>query len=58
MEVDLALDLKSCVAQMEREIIHKMLKRYDNNYDEVALKLGISRTTLWRKSGDSHDVVA
>lgn len=35
--------------EIERQVISQMLERYDNNRTLVAEKLGISRTTLWKK---------
>jgi DNA-binding NtrC family response regulator len=35
--------------QMERAHIAHALERFDRNYSEVARRLGISRSTLWRK---------
>jgi len=35
--------------QVERAHIVRALERYDHNYSEVARRLGISRSTLWRK---------
>ncbi|MBD3242174.1 MAG: sigma-54-dependent Fis family transcriptional regulator, partial [Chitinivibrionales bacterium] len=34
---------------MERRHIELALQRFDRNYTEVAKRLGISRSTLWRK---------
>ncbi|MCC8193827.1 MAG: sigma 54-interacting transcriptional regulator, partial [Deltaproteobacteria bacterium] len=41
--------LKSAVEAVEWEIIDYLLKAHDKNYGEVAKRLGIGRTTLWRK---------
>ncbi|MBD8005394.1 hypothetical protein H9631_09890 [Bacillus sp. Sa1BUA2] len=35
--------------EMETEIYDQLLKKFDNNKTIVANKLGISRTTLWKK---------
>lgn len=35
--------------EMEKAIIKKALAKYNANYSEIAKKLGISRSTLWRK---------
>ncbi|MQL53119.1 PAS domain S-box protein [Desulfofundulus thermobenzoicus] len=35
--------------KMERELIQKMLARYDHNRSALAKALGISRSTLWKK---------
>lgn len=37
---------------IERQVLEQMLKRYHNNRSMVAEKLGISRTTLWKKLKD------
>jgi len=35
--------------EVEQEYITQLLKEFQGNYAEVASKLGIGRTTLWRK---------
>lgn len=40
---------KGTMDDIERQIIEQMLDRYNNNKKLVAEKLGISRTTLWKK---------
>jgi len=35
--------------QLERDHIKRALSLLDNNYTEIAKKLGVSRSTLWRK---------
>ncbi len=35
--------------EVERQYIHQLLQQSEGNYSEVAEKLGIGRTTLWRK---------
>jgi transcriptional regulator with PAS, ATPase and Fis domain len=42
----------SSMEEMEIEILEQMLKMYNNNRSLVADKLGISRTTLWKKLKD------
>ena len=42
-------ELKVSIAKVEKTIIENMLDKYDGNQDEVAEKLGIGKTTLWRK---------
>lgn len=37
---------------IEKQVLEHMLKRYHNNRSMVAEKLGISRTTLWKKLKD------
>jgi len=40
---------------LEREKIEQILKEEKYNYTQAAIKLGISRTTLWRKIRDWND---
>jgi len=47
--VTLEDELKVSIAKVEKTIIENMLDKYDGNQDEVAEKLGIGKTTLWRK---------
>lgn len=49
LRVDLGRGLKPAIEQVEKMIIETMLIRCDQNQDVVAQKLGIGRTTLWRK---------
>jgi two-component system, NtrC family, response regulator HydG len=37
------------IAEMEKQLIQSALERLDGNQTETARKLGISRSTLWRK---------
>jgi sigma-54 dependent transcriptional regulator, acetoin dehydrogenase operon transcriptional activator AcoR len=37
------------LSDMERKYIGQVLSVHDSNYSETARKLGISRSTLWRK---------
>ena len=46
----LSIPEKGSLKQMEREIIHSLLRRYPP--EEVCSRLGISRVTLWRKMKD------
>jgi PAS domain S-box-containing protein len=39
----------SSMEEIEKQIYEKMLQRYNNNRTIVAEKLGVSRTTLWKK---------
>ncbi|MEN6567073.1 MAG: sigma 54-interacting transcriptional regulator [Veillonellales bacterium] len=41
--------LKTAVHTFENKYITLLLTRYEHDYEKVAQKLGISRTTLWRK---------
>jgi len=49
VSVNLARGLKPAIEQAEKIIIDTMLARCDQKQDVVAKKLGIGRTTLWRK---------
>lgn len=40
---------KGTMEEVEKHVITQMLEQYDNNRTLVAEKLGISRTTLWKK---------
>jgi transcriptional regulator with PAS, ATPase and Fis domain len=42
------------IDEIEKQVIYHMLERYDNNRTLVAEKLGISRTTLWKKLNDDN----
>jgi transcriptional regulator with PAS, ATPase and Fis domain len=37
------------ITAMEKQLIQSTLERLDGNHSEVARRLGISRSTLWRK---------
>lgn len=50
IDVYLAENLKDTLTAVERDIVNALLEEYDNNQDLVAERLGIGRTTLWRKS--------
>lgn len=50
IKVNIDKGLKAALSQIEKEIIEMMLVKYNNDHDIVAEKLGIGRTTLWRKS--------
>jgi transcriptional regulator with PAS, ATPase and Fis domain len=50
VRVDLGKGLKCALDQTEKSLIEIMMARHDQNQDIVAKKLGIGRTTLWRKS--------
>ncbi len=41
--------LKSIVDTVEKQVIGHLLRLHDNKYADVAKRLGIGRTTLWRK---------
>ena len=49
IRVDLDRGLKSAIEQVEKIIIDTTLARCDQKQDLAAQKLGIGRTTLWRK---------
>lgn len=38
-----------CLHQVERETIERVLREENYNYTRAALRLGVNRTTLWRK---------
>lgn len=52
VRVDVGKGLKQAMEKVEKTIIEKMLEKYDQNQEIVAKKLGIGRTTLWRKNRD------
>jgi transcriptional regulator with PAS, ATPase and Fis domain len=39
--------------EIEKQVINKMMELNDNNKTVVAEKLGISRTTLWKKLSET-----
>lgn len=41
--------------ELEKQIIYQMLERYNHNKTLVAEKLGISRTTLWKKMNEESE---
>lgn len=49
IKVDLDQGLKPAIEQVEKIIIDTMLARCDQRQELAAKKLGIGRTTLWRK---------
>jgi PAS domain S-box-containing protein len=49
VRVDINKGLKAAVDHVEKSIIDMLLDRYGQDHDLVAKKLGIGRTTLWRK---------
>jgi DNA-binding NtrC family response regulator len=55
LRVDIEDGLKEAVAQAERAIIKSMLEECRGDYDEVARRLKIGRTTLWRKNGRNEN---
>ena len=46
--VGLTLNLEGTLAQINREIIKRVLEEENGNQSRTARRLGISRTTLWR----------
>jgi propionate catabolism operon transcriptional regulator len=50
IKVDLEQGLKSAMEQVEKVIIDTTLARCDQKQELAAKKLGIGRTTLWRKA--------
>ncbi len=49
IDLERHLDLKSIVETVEWQVIDHLLKQYGEKYAAVAKRLGIGRTTLWRK---------
>ncbi|MDR2771798.1 MAG: sigma 54-interacting transcriptional regulator [Clostridiales Family XIII bacterium] len=50
-----ALNLKDAVAEFERKFVEQVIDECHGNQDAAAKRLGIGRTTLWRKSGNAGD---
>lgn len=48
--VDTANDLKSTIANVEKNIVSYVLARSGHDMDEAARRLGIGRTSVWRKA--------
>jgi len=48
LEVDV-IELKGTLEEIEKNIIQKILEKEDMNQSQAARRLGISRSTLWRK---------
>lgn len=48
-EINLDDDMKTAVSKVEKAIVEHLMKDYNNNQELVAHKLGIGKTTLWRK---------
>jgi transcriptional regulator with PAS, ATPase and Fis domain len=42
------------IEEMENQIFNELILSYDGNKSELADKLGISRTTLWKKMKQAH----
>jgi transcriptional regulator with PAS, ATPase and Fis domain len=49
IRVNVDKGLKAAISQVEKDIVEFMLTKYDQDQDVVLQKLGIGRTTLWRK---------
>ncbi|MBB6448712.1 transcriptional regulator with PAS, ATPase and Fis domain [Geomicrobium halophilum] len=49
VEQKLAIDLNQSLANIEQQVIRKVLQEEDNNQTKAARRLGINRSTLWRK---------
>ncbi|WP_337998287.1 sigma 54-interacting transcriptional regulator [Oleispirillum naphthae] len=47
--LDMEQDLKGIVRSVEKEVLHHMLAKYNNDSAMVAEKLKIGRTSMWRK---------
>ena len=50
------LTLKQIVAKAEKEIIRQVVEHCGGDRTRAARKLGVGRTTLWRKSAEDYDV--
>ena len=50
LTVELTQGLKDIVHQVERQVLDQMLLEHDNDYAAVASRLGIGRTSMWRKA--------
>lgn len=48
------LPLQGTLEEIERKIIKQVLKKENNNQTKTAARLGINRSTLWRKLQDKH----
>lgn len=53
VRVDVDRGLKTAIEQAEQKIIETMLMRCDQKHELAAQKLGIARSTLWRKVKNS-----
>ena len=49
LKVPTSLNIKDMIKSVEKQIIASTIIRCDNNHGKAAEKLGIGRTTLWRK---------
>jgi len=49
MRIELEEGLKQAIDAVEKKVLDYMLEKYGQDQDKVARKLGIGRTTLWRK---------
>ncbi|SDE99947.1 sigma 54-interacting transcriptional regulator [Sporolituus thermophilus] len=54
VRVNLSGSLKEAVSQVEKKIIETLLEKSGKDYEQVAKRLGIGRTTLWRKQGGTE----
>jgi len=48
------LDLTGTLDEIERRIITRVLREENMNQSAAAKRLGIGRSTLWRKLGDGN----
>lgn len=48
------ISLSGTLADIELEIIHRVLREEKYNYSKTAARLGIGRSTLWRKLGNNE----
>ncbi|TLS38425.1 sigma-54-dependent Fis family transcriptional regulator [Pseudalkalibacillus caeni] len=51
-----SFDLSKTLEEIEADIIHKIMEEENHNQTKVAARLGINRTTLWRKLKFSENV--
>jgi len=54
LQVYVGNGLKEAVTQVEKNIIEEMMVAHHNDLDVILKKLGIGRTTLWRKVKEGH----
>lgn len=49
------ISLQGTLAEIELQIIRRVLKEEKENYSKTAARLGIGRSTLWRKLADDNE---
>lgn len=55
LQLPIENNLKEIIAKVEKEVIRQMVLRCSGDRKQAADKLGIGRTTLWRKSNEDSD---